>query len=219
MIKKVLYHENSVLYLDNMRLAFEEHYQKNTDMWSNDTSLTEAAAIALSAWRSKQKDTLPSVLDIGCGNGRGLSRLDKLLAYTGIDLYRHEGWSQLERTADFSVRFIHGDFLSWALEQDDKPLFDLILDHGCFHHQHPDDHETYLQQAASVLREGGVFSLVVWGEEWKSGLIGEDGRFHFSFSDSQIGEKICTSGLELVSIHQIKAKAGLNQHHVIAVKV
>ncbi|MGP3739708.1 class I SAM-dependent methyltransferase [Bacillus sp. 4A_MP2] len=126
---------------------------------------------------------------------------------------------RIEEEKEVPVHFYHQDFMSWSMDQGRELTFDLILDHGCFHHQHPDDHERYLKQISSLLHEGGVFSLVVWGEEWKTGLIGEDGRFHFSFSDTQLGEKICTSGLELVSITPLQAKAGISQHHVIAVKI
>ncbi|WP_353856397.1 methyltransferase domain-containing protein [Bacillus sp. Bos-x628] len=218
-MKKALYHEDSRLYLEKMRVAFKEHYQQRTDMWSTDPSLTDAAEISLKAWRSRGKDELASVLDIGCGNGRALEHLNGLSKYVGIDLYQHEEWEVLKKKETVPVQFFHEDFMSWSLNQEGQTLFDLILDHGCFHHQHPDDHERYLKQVFALLREGGVFSLVVWGEEWKTGLIGEDGRFHFSFSDSQLGEKICKSGLELVSITPLKAKAGLSQHHVIAVKL
>lgn len=219
MMKKALYHEDSGLYLEKMRMAFQEHYEQRTDMWSTDPSLTDAAVMSLKAWRSREKNALASVLDIGCGNGRALEHLSGLSAYVGIDLYEHEEWEGLQKRETVPVYFVHQDFMSWSMDQGRGMQFDLILDHGCFHHQHPDDHERYLKQVSSLLHEGGVFSLVVWGEQWKTGLIGEDGRFHFSFSDSQLGEKICTSGLELVSISPLQAKAGISQHHVIAVKI
>ncbi|MGP3739709.1 hypothetical protein ACTWKB_14155 [Bacillus sp. 4A_MP2] len=66
-MKKALYHEDSGLYLEKMRMAFQEHYEQRTDMWSTDPSLTDAAVMSLKAWRSREKDALASVLDIGCG--------------------------------------------------------------------------------------------------------------------------------------------------------
>ena len=54
-MKKALYHEDSGLYLEKMRMAFQEHYEQRTDMWSTDPSLTDAAVMSLKAWRSRKR--------------------------------------------------------------------------------------------------------------------------------------------------------------------
>ncbi|WP_249366058.1 class I SAM-dependent methyltransferase [Bacillus safensis] len=205
-MKKALYHEDSGLYLEKMRMAFQEHYEQRTDMWSTDPSLTDAAVMSLKAWRSREKNALASVLDIGCGNGRALEHLSGLSAYVGIDLYEHEEWEGLQKRETVPVHFVHQDFMSWSMDQGRGMQFDLILDHGCFHHQHPDDHERYLKQVSSLLHEGGVFSLVVWGEQWKTGLIGEDGRSIFHSQILSLAKKFVHQVLSLYPYHRYKRR-------------
>lgn len=105
-MKKALYHEDSGLYLEKMRMAFQEHYEKRTDMWSTDPSLTDAAVMSLKAWRSREKNALASVLDIGCGNGRVLEHLSGLSEYVGIDLYEHEEWEGLQKREKRSLSIL-----------------------------------------------------------------------------------------------------------------
>ncbi|MGG2182696.1 class I SAM-dependent methyltransferase [Bacillus altitudinis] len=120
--------------------------------------------MSLKAWRSREKDALASVLDIGCGNGRALEHLQGLSAYTGIDLYEHEEWQGLKKRKEVPVHFYHQDFMSWSMNQGRELTFDLILDHGCFHHQHPDDHERYLKQISRCFMKVVCFPLL-YGEK------------------------------------------------------
>ncbi len=47
--------ENKQYYLENMKIAFKNHYERGTDIWSEDCSLINAAYISAQSWLSQNK--------------------------------------------------------------------------------------------------------------------------------------------------------------------
>lgn len=218
MKRRRAYHEEQSAYLEMMRQAFAGHYAAGTDVWSQDDSLLKAARIAHALWCDHNEGQRPNALDIGCGNGRALRAFDpQIKRYLGVDLCEHPEWAGMQAGSFGAVEFVIGDFVKWSADQAGGQ-FDLVLDHGCFHHQHPSDHATCLQGVAKLLVPGGIFSLVVWAESWKEENIGEDGRFHLPFTLEQIESMIEQAGLSLLQVEEVRAKVGTNQYHAIACK-
>jgi SAM-dependent methyltransferase len=196
--------------------AFERHYREGSDVWSSDCQSEETTRLALqAALRHTGRPSL-EVLDIGCGNGRHVREFAGGTAsrYVGVDLYAHDDWPLRAAEAEFPVRFVQSDFLAWAKE--DETLFDLILDCGCFHHQHPDDQGVYLQEVARKLRPDGLFSAVVWAEPFREGNVDDYGRYHFYFSPQSIGELLARHGLRAVEVFESTAKIGKRQLQILA---
>ncbi|PFY98373.1 class I SAM-dependent methyltransferase [Bacillus wiedmannii] len=213
------YHENKNEYLQVMTTAFENHYKKRTDVWSGDSSLTEAGQIAFQVWLDQNKEGAAKILDIGCGNGRILRNIyGNIASYMGVDLYEQQEWKNIREEVKFPVDFTRGDFVRWSLNQQPQN-YDVIFDHGCLHHQHPNEHITYLKSIGRLLAPEGIFSLVVWAESCNPDNIGEDGRFHFYFSQEKIKYMMHEAGLKLILINNPISKKGVKQYHAIAHKI
>lgn len=208
-------HHDVERYKTVIKEAFTKHYEEGSDVWSNDASLVDATKIAFDT-AFKRLNRRLHLLDIGCGNGRHLMSLPNLASYTGIDLFHHENWESYYGTKPFEVKFIQDDFLAWAMRQTQK--FDLIVDNGCFHHQHPDEHFDYLQQISECLQSDGLFSVVVWGEVFREGNIDDYGRYHCYFSPESIVQLIESTPLEVLRVIESKALIGKSQLQVIALK-
>ena len=218
MSRRQSFHEDPYAYLNVMREAFAGHYAAGTDMWSQDDSLLEAARNASAFWQQLHRGQRPRLLDIGCGNGRVFRILQgDLGGYTGVDLCEHPEWQALAAAQTSPAEFAAGDFAEWAAGRDGG-AYDLVLDHGCLHHQHPGHQGAHLAGMVKLLAQGGMLSLVVWAESWKPEDIGEDGRFHLAFTREGIERMIAGAGLEIVQMEETRARVGTNQFHVIACK-
>lgn len=203
-------------YKDVIQEAFTKHYTEGSDVWSKDDSLVDATKIA---WGKATGHLIRKdlrLLDIGCGNGRHVLSIPEAQSYTGIDLYANDRWDEFAAGAPFPVEFLQGDFVAWASAQ--KQRFDLILDNGCFHHQHPDEHVDYLRHIAGLLTEDGLFSVVVWGEVFKEGNIDDYGRYHLYFSPEDIGELLEGLSFQVMEVIESTARIGKRQLQVIARK-
>lgn len=203
-------------YQQLLESSFTRHYTEGSDVWSTDVSSEEATRIALSQ-ALKRIDRKLNVLDIGCGNGRHLTLLEhQAERYTGVDLFEHENWLPARQETSLQAVFVSQDFLSFANQSDQQ--YDLIIDCGCFHHQHPDDHAEYLQQIHSLLSDDGTVSMVVWGEQFKPGDVDDYGRFHFHFTPDRIQALLRSNGLQVTQIFTSQGKLGTLQLQVIAQK-
>lgn len=203
-------------YKDVIQEAFTKHYTEGSDVWSMDDSLVDATKIAWKKATEQLARTDLRLLDIGCGNGRHVLSIPEAQSYTGIDLYANERWDEFAAGAPFPVDFLQGDFVAWASAQELR--YDLILDNGCFHHQHPDEHADYLRHIAGMLTEDGLFSVVVWGEVFKEGNIDDYGRYHFYFTPESIREQLEALSFEVMDVIESKNPAGKRQLQVIARK-
>lgn len=204
-------------YQELLEDAFTRHYTEGSDVWSTDTSSEEATCIALAQALEHTTNKL-HVLDIGCGNGRHLSLLEHhAQSYIGVDLFENKNWESARSSASIPAAFTAQDFLSFASQTEQQ--YDLIIDCGCFHHQHPDDHAPYLQQITSLLSDVGTVSMVVWGEPFTHGDIDQFGRFHFHFTPESITDLLLRNGLRVQEIFISQGKGGTRQLQVIAQKI
>jgi SAM-dependent methyltransferase len=100
-------------------------------------------------------------LDLGCGPGRNAVYLAGLgFEVHAVDLSPEAlGWArERARAAGVDVRFHRADVLSLTAEQLGG-TFDLIYDHGCFHHLAPHRRISYPALLDRLLRPGGCFGL------------------------------------------------------------
>jgi SAM-dependent methyltransferase len=111
-----------------------------------------------------------SVLDVGCGSGRGSVRLATAgHRVAGIDVAH----TAIKRARSNAREALLGDRLTFvvgdALELDRYAValgapFDTVLDVGLFHVLQPEDRKPYARQLASVVAPGGQAFVVAWSE-------------------------------------------------------
>lgn len=102
------------------------------------------------------------VLDVGCGNGRNGRWLAEHGAHVvGVDLA--DGLLDKVRPTLPDRMTVHAlDVL-----RDELPAgpFDLIYDHGCFHHLAPHRRITYLERVMPLLAPGGRYGIIAFSLE------------------------------------------------------
>ena len=181
-----------------MRSAFTEHYESRRDMWSQDSGMRESTSLLLSAVAPGSH-----ILDIGCGAGiDALQMAERGHQVTALDLVESRRWREWK---DPNVRFYHGAFQDFSSP---KP-FDAILDNGCFHHQTPEDVDSYLTKAAALLSTGGWLCLNVYTprEEGRDGVVVTlaDGRFAAVFNVNQLRNLVGRHGLTLADARRVNS--------------
>jgi SAM-dependent methyltransferase len=111
---------------------------------------------------------LPSVLDVGCGNGRLLpvlrARFDAGLCYTGVDASEPLLALARQRPIGADARFVHGDFVhTEPLQVLPAGAYDLVSVFAVLHHI-PEERRrlALLRAAAARLAKGGVLAFTLW---------------------------------------------------------
>lgn len=191
--------EDSKQYLDTLYKAFAKHYHENTDVWSNDSEMRSTPAIIQG--QLKLPDTIHA-LDIGCGAGLDTEYFSQIYATaTGIDLHKHNNWDFITK-ANKNIEFYAMDFLSFK----PKRKYHLILDNGCFHHQHPDSYQLYLNRIANLLAQRSYLILSTFKNNELSELIDSNGRLHKYFTDKELRQHFTNAGYQLVQEFDIYRK-------------
>ena len=146
-------------YMQFLRSYYDDLYSKNPLNLRNKKS-NDAIAERLEQLMLESKPK--SALDIGCGQGDLVVFLAKNgIASHGIDLAANPLWDSVPPDARDNASFSAGSFLDAPI----RGQYDLIIDSGCFHHQHPDVRIAYLTKIAGLLRpETGVFLLSIFDE-------------------------------------------------------
>jgi ubiquinone/menaquinone biosynthesis C-methylase UbiE len=172
---------------------FAQAYRTGTDHWTNIPFNRRPNELTLYL----PKDAL--ILDLGTGRGRLLYELADL-DFRSIGLENnldmvHRGNSEIKnKKLEREMRFIHGDALDIPLTDGS---FDAVVDIGLLHHIKPEDYETYVSEAARVLKVGGLAYIVLlsklspnyfsWhpNKDEQSDYVREGVRYHF-FSDEEL---------------------------------
>jgi EEF1A lysine methyltransferase 2 len=171
-----------------LRSAFAKQYSEGSDEWTNDDEMRCVPSIVQGALKLGANTAL---LDLGCGAGHDAEYFAGIFAsVTAVDIYAHEAWEGVSgRHAN--VKFVCGDVLDKGL----SGKFDLIVDNGCFHHQHPERHQEYLALVSSLLADGGTFVLTTFKNDSIEQRIDANGRIHRYFRDSELKSELARSGL------------------------
>lgn len=182
--------------------AFQKHYEKKTDVWTQDKTLEYAARYLRSFLQEEGH-----VLDIGAGRGRDSSYfLESGFHVTAADLVETPEISRLRENPKFA--FAKGLFQETRLET----KFIAALDNGSFHHQDPADFSRYLRKVYASLKTGGYFLLTTYTpfEEGTPGRNGKmsDGRKGRSFSLDEIRAEVEAAGFEFVESRRLIQESG-----------
>jgi SAM-dependent methyltransferase len=194
------FHPNEYLFI--LDHAFRKQYGEQTDEWTNDPQLRVFPAFI------QGQLNLPlttSALDIGCGAGYDAEYFANIYAnVVGVDIYEHANWTNiLERKPN--VYFERVDFLSYSRPQ----TFDLILDNGCFHHQHEKSFAPYLRKISDLMSKGGYFSLSTFKNPKAQTFLDANGRIHHYFSDTELHLILGNYGFKVIaeySIYRVKQR-------------
>ena len=123
-------------------------------------------------------------MDIGFGRGSLLKYfVSRGWRATGVEIARTEYQTCLEGLPGLDLFF--GGYLDFATDD----TFDLVVDNGTFHHQHPDDQTAYLRRVADQLAVGGRFLLSTYhAGDTKAEItdVIEDGRFRTCFNTAML---------------------------------
>lgn len=183
-------------YFRVLRNAFAKHYREQSDEWTRDAAMRVLPALVQGYLK------LPAgtrVLDIGCGCGADVEYLARIFSHAaGVDLYAHDDWSAIEGRRP-NAAFHATAFLRFTA---DTP-FDLVLDNGCLHHQHPDEYDLYLKHLAGLLSREGYLVLSTFKSDRQGEFIDGNGRLHRYFSDAELHGLLSASGFGVVHEHDI----------------
>ena len=173
-----------------LRRAFEEHYEEESDVWSDDLAMRAFPSVVQGFLKLPFKTR---VLDVGCGNGEDLEYFAKVFSNAvGVDLVEHQNWNALTEGYQ-NISFHESPFLSL----ENLGEFDLILDNGCFHHQHPDDYMSYLEKIKISLDRLGWLVISTFKSNVQTELIDSKGRLHRYFSDSELEDLLRCAGFSM----------------------
>jgi SAM-dependent methyltransferase len=120
-----------------------------------------------------------SILDIGCGQCELTAFFaDRGAQALGVDLIENPLWAGLVATRQGRLAFQAGDCMQATFPEP----FDVIVDSGCFHHQHRDVQPLYLDKIRALValdRGKPVLSLFETNREIEDDSIRvmRDGRF------------------------------------------
>ena len=136
---------------------FAQAYRTGTDHWTNIPFKRRAHELTLYL----PKDSL--ILDLGTGRGRLLFDLADL-GFRAIGLENNDsliehGNSEIKaKNLDTRLRFYKGTALDIPMADES---FDALVDIGLLHHIIPVDYPNYISESTRVLKQGGLFFLVV----------------------------------------------------------
>jgi len=146
-------------YRNVLNTSFVHRYGNGEDEWSWDIGMAKAARVFLEHLGDRS-DQL--ILDGGVGRGRDASELIQAgHRVTGLDIVENSSWPLLRKRWGERLELVPCALQDWQptlLRQ-----FDAALDNGCFHHQHPDEWQSYLDDMRRHVRPGGLIAINVFG--------------------------------------------------------
>ncbi|KMN13145.1 methyltransferase type 12 [Pseudomonas weihenstephanensis] len=146
-------------YRNVLNTSFVHRYGNGEDEWSWDIGMAKAARVFLEHLGDRS-DQL--ILDVGVGRGRDASELIQAgHRVTGLDIVENSSWPLLRKRWGERLELVPCALQDWQptlLRQ-----FDAALDNGCFHHQHPEEWQSYLDDLRRHVRPGGLIAINVFG--------------------------------------------------------
>lgn len=146
-------------YRNVLNTSFVHRYGNGEDEWSWDIGMAKAARVFLEHLGDRS-DQL--ILDVGVGRGRDASELIQAgHRVTGLDIVENSSWPLLRKRWGERLELVPCALQDWQptlLRQ-----FDAALDNGCFHHQHSDEWQSYLDDMRRHVRPGGLIAINVFG--------------------------------------------------------
>jgi ubiquinone/menaquinone biosynthesis C-methylase UbiE len=160
------------------RQYFREAYRTGEHGWAMD----EPSAYAV-AFLKRLKRLVPggTLLDVGCGEGRHSLAAARLgfkvtaIDYEPLALRRARRFARLEGVK--SITFRNADVLHMSFRDS---RFDIILDHGCLHHQRKGDWPAYMVSILRVLKSRGYYVLSVFSPRFYM-FRGSRKRWHIAY--------------------------------------
>lgn len=166
-----------------------------------------------------------SILDLGCGEGAnvrmaaqkglyavGLDR-EPLAIQTAEQLAFNEGLGE-------RIKFLVSDALALPFP---AHSFDIVLDHGCFHHLKKSDQKTYLKNIDTILKQRGYFIMEVFSREHKGygtvprrGWHIKQGAYRRFFSQEEI-QNFLGGKFEILTIQEKRGETA-GDWHILARK-
>lgn len=188
-------------YQDCLANSFDSWYRESRDVWSPEREMRDFIHFVLDA---RQLPTDSRVLDIGAGRGADTTfLLEHSYQVSAIDLCRLTDWDVIEERYGESVKFVQGDFIEWAAPDNS---FALVVDNGCFHHQHPNVLNMYLEKIFRLLEPGGVFAANVFFDPCVADfrtLVLSDGRLVHVFDAESLRLALMVACFEEIQFNKI----------------
>ena len=142
-------------------MFFAEAYKTGKDFWTDIPFSRNATKLMLFIPKGS------AVLDIGAGRGHLLRELGKF-GFRAIGLENNQalvknGNEELSKeNLDKDLKFVFGDALNMPFTENN---FDALIDVGFMQHVMPKDFQTYITESSRVLKQGGLFFLVILSKE------------------------------------------------------
>ena len=171
------------------RKVINQWYQAEYEHFG-DESVYQSAPLALQKFYEllkKNKKTIKTVFDVGCGDGRTLVELAKLgFQVTGIDLFGKETAERRAKNAGVKINFIQADITTYEFG---SARYDAIISSEVFHLIPRQNVLRLIDQIVEATNSGGFVYLSILsdlhrhflktGEEFKY-----EGQSDFSVADS-----------------------------------
>lgn len=194
-----------------------EYFRANADSWDKIRSLhapdhdVEAELLGLVGNR-----TFHAMLDLGTGTGRLLELFaDHYRRGVGIDMSREMlavARSNLDQSGVKHAQVRHGDVYAPPVDRDS---FDLVTIHQVLHYL--DDPALAVREAARVLRPSGQLIIVDFAPHTHEFLRNEHAHVRLGFTDTQIGEWISETGLEMQKTAEVAAEGSSGDDLVVKI--
>ncbi|HEV7805077.1 MAG TPA: methyltransferase domain-containing protein [Solirubrobacteraceae bacterium] len=194
---------------------FRRRYASGRDPWTDEPAMKAPVATLLAALPAGPH----AVLDVGAGRGRDVTALlDAGHRVTGVDLVATPEWPRLREQWGKQVSLLEGSFLDLEL----PTRFTGVLDNGCLHHQHPDEHPAFLARIRDLLEPGGTAVLSTFTpdhEHEPSALwLTSDGRLNYEFSLLDLSRLAAGAGLRLADAVRVPRELHGLQYLVVALR-
>lgn len=187
--------ETPACYLDTLKAAFTRHYEERSDVWTEDPAMRVVPALIEGQLKLAGRESSKSiqVLDLGCGQGLDSAWFANVYGrVTGVDLYPHAYWPTLREQYQ-NLSLVEADVLAYRSSE----RYELIVDNGCFHHQHPELYIAYLQHVKGFMAPGGTLVLNTFKNPGYTSRVDLNGRLHRYFSDQELYGLLALAGLDV----------------------